>query len=143
MLTMPLFAGLDESESVENGSSGSPCSSRQASLPLPHSSRISGLPSGASEGEGFCAKAGATILQGERPAIALLQKPVLSLCSRLRPGHAAQHAPVQLQLLQVFVCPRALQIAVTFWCLSCAAPKDPPATDQRLLLTGTETYCKR
>ena len=52
-------AGLDESECVDTGSSGSPCSSRQAFLPLTYSSRISRQPSGSSEGEGFHAKAGA------------------------------------------------------------------------------------
>ncbi len=59
MLTVALLAGLDESESVETGSSCSPCSSRRSSLALTYSSRISSLPSGSSEGEGFRAQAGA------------------------------------------------------------------------------------
>eukprot|EP00891_Asterochloris_glomerata_P000424 jgi/Astpho2/424/Aster-03473 len=44
--------GLDESESVETGSSCSPCSSRRSSLALTYSSRISSLPSGSSEDRG-------------------------------------------------------------------------------------------
>ena len=55
-----------------------------------------------------------SILQGESPTVALLQKLVL-LSYALRPGHAAQHAPVQLHLLQVSMCSRALQIVVTSW----------------------------
>ena len=83
------FAGLDESESVETGSSGSPCSSRQASLPLACSSRISSRPSGSSEGEGSMQKLGRlSMRQGESFTVALLEKLVL-LSSSLRPGHAA------------------------------------------------------